>query len=203
MEKNANYFVAGLFVSLTLLVLAVFVIWLAGFHRAGDYDRYTVYFTEPVSGLDKEGAVKYKGIAVGKILSMRLDPNRSDLVKVDIEVERSTPIHGQTTAKVAMQGITGLNYLELITEATDKTAPPHVSGEKYPVLKGTGNALGAFLDELPKLSKHLLETLTAIDELSKSSAKTAESIRALADSLKEDPSQVLHPPSRKGVEIPK
>jgi phospholipid/cholesterol/gamma-HCH transport system substrate-binding protein len=203
MEKDAKYFVAGLFVSLTLLALVVFVIWLAGIHRTGDYVRYTIYFTDPVSGLNKEGSVRYNGVEVGKILAMRLATNRSDLVKVDIEVEESTPIHGKTTAKIAMQGITGLNYIELSTEVTDKTSLPRLPDEKYPVLKGTGNMLSTFLDELPKMSQQFLETLAAIDELSKGSAKTVESIRALTDKLKEDPSQVVYPPSRKGVEIPK
>src|SRR6185436_9578271 len=72
MEKDAKYFTAGLFVSLTLLALVVFVIWLAGIHRSGDYARYTIYFSDPVSGLAKDGHVKYKGVDVGKIVALRL-----------------------------------------------------------------------------------------------------------------------------------
>jgi phospholipid/cholesterol/gamma-HCH transport system substrate-binding protein len=193
MEKDGKYFVAGLFVSLTLLALVVFVIWLAGIHRGGDYERYTIHFSDSVSGLDKDGYVKYKGVEVGKILALRLAPDRSDLVKVDIEVKTSTPVHARTIAKVEMLGITGQNCIELSTEAADKAPPPRLPGEKYPVLKGTANSL----------SKRFLETLAAIDELSKGSAKMVDSVRALTDKLKEDPSQLLHPPTRKGVEIPK
>jgi uncharacterized coiled-coil protein SlyX len=68
-----------------------------------------------------------------------------------------------------------------------------VPDEEYPVLKG--NAY--------QFSKQFLETMSMINEVSKGTAKTMESIRALTDKLKEDPSQVLHPPARKGVEIPK
>jgi phospholipid/cholesterol/gamma-HCH transport system substrate-binding protein len=193
MEKDAKYFAAGLFVSLTLLALVVFVIWLAGIHRTGDYARYTIYFTDPISGLAKDGHVKYKGVEVGKIVALRLASDRSDLVKVDIEVKDTTPVRAQTIVKVEMQGITGQNYIELTTEAADKTPPPRLPDEKYPVLQGTGS----------RLSKQFLETLAAIDELSKSSSKTADSIRALTEKLKEDPSQILYPAARKGVEIPK
>jgi len=65
MEKEANYFTVGVFVSVTLLALVGFSIWLAGVHDFGHHDRYTVYFTEPVSGLNDESVVKYKGVEVG------------------------------------------------------------------------------------------------------------------------------------------
>src|SRR5262245_51018495 len=193
MEKDAKYLAAGLFVSLSLLALVIFVIWLAGIHRSGDYARYTIYFADPVSGLDKDGYVKYRGVTVGKILAMRLAPGSNDLIKVDIEIKASTPIHAETTAQVEMQGITGQRYVELTSEAGDRTPPRRVPDEEYPVLKGNAS----------QFSKQFLETMSAINEVSKGTAKTMESIRALTDKLKEDPSQVLHPPTRKGVEIPK
>jgi hypothetical protein len=56
---------------------------------------------------------------------MRLDSNRSDLVKVDIEVEQ--PVHGQTTPRW-MQGITGLNLSVL--PGTDGT-PPACPASRY------------------------------------------------------------------------
>ena len=43
----------------------------------------------------------------------------------------------------------------------------------------------------------------AVDDLSREGSRTAGSIRGLADKLKEDPSQIINPPTRKGVEIPK
>src|SRR4030095_6852893 len=67
MEKNANYFIVGLFVSLALLALVGFTIWLMG---AGDFSqkqRYTIYFTDTVSGLVNEAVVKYQGVNVGRI----------------------------------------------------------------------------------------------------------------------------------------
>lgn len=203
MEKDANYFVVGLFVSLSFMALVGFLIWLAGIHGSGHYARYTIYFTDPVSGLADEGIVKYKGIEVGKILKMRLAPEQSELVKVDVEVKDSTPIRAGTTATVSMQGITGVNYIELATDNGDIAPPPRRPEEQYPVLKGRGSSFTKFLDDMPKISEHLQTTLSAIDAFSRSSTKTVESFGALADKLKENPSQVLNPPSHKGVEIPK
>lgn len=204
MEKDGKYFMTGLFVTVTVLAGVVFTIWLAGVRRSGDYARYTVYFTDPVSGLDPEGIVKYKGVGVGKVVAMRLASDRSDLVKVDIEVKADTPVRGRTAARIEMQGITGLNYIELNTESSDQSRPERKAGEEYPVLHGTGNRIGVFLEELPEMKKRFLETLSSLDELSKGSARAVDSVKALTDSLKENPSQVIYPSTKsKGVEIPK
>jgi phospholipid/cholesterol/gamma-HCH transport system substrate-binding protein len=203
MEKEANYFVVGLFVSLSLLGVVGFLIWLAGVHTSGHYARYTIYFTDPVSGLYDEADVKYKGVEVGKILAMRITPERSDLIKVDIEVKDDTPVHATTLAKVEMQGITGQSYIELVTDRADAAPAPRMDDEKYPVLKGRGSAFVKLFNDLPEITRQLQSTLSAIDEFSRGSTKAVESIRGLADKLKEDPSQIIRPPSNKGVEIPK
>jgi len=203
MEKEANYFTVGVFVSVTLLALVGFSIWLAGVHDFGRHDRYTVYFTEPVSGLSDESVVKYKGVEVGKVLKFRISPERSELVKVDIEVKDDTPVRAETSASVAVQGITGQSYLDLATNNADKSPPARLPGEEYPVLKGTGSRLDKFFDELPRVSRNMETTLSAIDDLSRQGTKMADSVRGLADKLKENPSEIISSPSHKGVEIPK
>jgi phospholipid/cholesterol/gamma-HCH transport system substrate-binding protein len=203
MEKDANYFAVGLFVSIALVALVGFMIWLAGAHGGANYKRYTVYFTDPVTGLNDEAAVNYKGVQVGKVIKMRITDDAPDVVKVDIEVKDKTPIAGATQAKLAMQGITGTSTIELATDKNDKTAPKRVDGEEYPILKGQGSALSKFFDGLPQVGNQLQSTLSSLEEFSRSGAKTAESFRDLADKLKDDPSQIIHGPNRKGVEIPK
>jgi len=203
MEKEANYFTVGIFVSLALLALVGFTIWLAGVHDFARYDRYTIYFTDPVSGLAEEATVKYKGVDVGKIESMRLAPDRNDLVKVDVKVKEETPVRASTVASIELQGITGQNFIDLSTAAADKNPPPQVAGEKYPVLKGTGSKFTKILDEVPQVTSQVRTTLSGIDDVSRGGAKMTESIRGLAEKLKENPSAILRSPTHRGVEIPK
>jgi phospholipid/cholesterol/gamma-HCH transport system substrate-binding protein len=204
MEKDASYFTVGIFVTLAFLALVGFSIWLAGGHDFAKYHRYTIYFTDPVSGLTDDATVKYKGVQVGRILNMRLAPERTDLVKVDVEVKEGTPVRAQTVAGIEIHGITGQSYIELATATTDMDPPMYVDGEPYPVLKGNGSELRKFFEELPKVSEQLASTLSSINELSKEGSKMAGSIRGLSDKLKEDPSQILRPPpSTRGVVIPK
>jgi phospholipid/cholesterol/gamma-HCH transport system substrate-binding protein len=203
MEKQANYFIVGIFVSASLLALVGFCIWLMGVHEIGTPVRYTVYFTDPVSGLTGESPVKYKGVEVGKVRELRLTQERSDLVKVDIQVKEDTPVKANTTARIAIQGITGTSYIELSTSSGDMAPPQRVADEQYPVLKGTGSQLGKFFDTLPDVNRDLETTLAAIGDFSKEGQRMTESIKALADSLKENPSQILSGPTNKGVSIPK
>jgi|SRR5688572_4987972 len=204
MEKDASYFTVGIFVTLALLGLVGFSIWLVGGHDFANYQRYTVYFTDPVSGLTDDATVKYKGVQVGRILDMRLTPERTDLVKVDVEVREDTPVRAGTVVDIEIHGITGQCYIEMATATTDMEPPMRVAGEQYPVLKGNGSQLRKFFEELPRVSNQLASTLSAVSELSKEGSKMAGSIRGLSDKLKEDPSQILRPPpSSRGVVIPK
>jgi len=203
MEKDAKYFTVGVFVSVTIIALVGFSIWLAGVHDLARHERYTIYFTEPVSGLDQEATVKYKGVEVGKILGLRLTPERNDLVKVDVEVREETPVRDKTLATIAVQGLTGSSYIDLATPNNDEAPPPKVDGEKYPVVKGQGSQFDKFLETVPQLSSQFQTTLSAVDDLSKEGAKMADSVRGLADKLKENPAQIISPPSHKGVEVPK
>ena len=202
MEKEANYFTVGVFVSLTLLALVGFTIWLAGVHDFARYNRYTIYFTDSVSGLDEEATVKYKGVDVGKIETMRLSPDRSDLIKVDVKVKEDTPVRAGTVATIELQGITGQNFIDLATAPADKNPPERVEGEKYPVLNGTGSKFAKIFDQVPQVTNQVRTTLSGIDDVSRGGAKMTESIRGLADKLKENPSAILSSPPRKGVEIP-
>jgi phospholipid/cholesterol/gamma-HCH transport system substrate-binding protein len=203
MEKDAHYLRVGVFVSVSLLLLGGFIIWLMGSHGFEHYDRYTVYFTDPVTGLNDDGVVKYKGVDVGKIVHIRISPEKANLVKVDVEVKGGTPVRAETKAEIQMQGVTGQSYIELSTESLDGKPPPNMPDERYPVLQGSGSQFAKFLDDMPALSKQLITSLGAISDFSRSGAKTADSIRALTDQLKEDPSQIIKGPSNKGVVIPK
>lgn len=203
MEKDANYFAVGVFVSLTVLALVGFLIWLAGVRTTGEYTRYTIHFTDPVSGLGDEALVKYRGIDVGKVVEMRIDTERADLIKVDIEVKEGTPVRAGTLAKLSSQGITGVSYIELETDRGDTAPPRQVANEAYPVLAGRGSSLAKFFDDLPEITRKFESAVSAIGEFSRSGTKAVDSVRGLTDKLKEDPSQIINSPNHRGVEIPK
>jgi phospholipid/cholesterol/gamma-HCH transport system substrate-binding protein len=156
-EKNSHYFIVGVFVSVTLLVLTMFVIWLAGTHDVRNYHRYTIYFKDPVSGLKDSAIVQYRGVDVGRVLNVRLSGVNNNLIKVDIEIDESTPIFKSSEASLAQQGLTGIVYIELTTKEGDTVLPDHIQNEEYPVIAGRGTQLSKLFQDIPEISKQILE----------------------------------------------
>jgi phospholipid/cholesterol/gamma-HCH transport system substrate-binding protein len=177
MEKDAHYFTIGLFVTAMIVALVGFTIWLAGDHGQEKGNFYTVYFTDPVAGVSEGTDVTYRGMPVGKVLDIRLDPDKSDLIKVDIEVKKDTPVRAHTKAELVVQGITGLLHLDLSTEPDDRGEPERIEGEKYPVLHGRPSQISRILDGISKLTTQ--------------GSAAAASVNQLATQLKKNPSQII------------
>lgn len=179
MDRDANYFVVGLFVAITILAGTVFLLWVAGTYDARRYENYTIYFSDTVGGMEEGSSVKYKGIEVGRVTNVRLSRERTDLIKVDIEVDEDTPVRQQTTASLQPVGITGLSYIELETANTDKEPPIWIEGEPYPVIRGTGAQFAKLIGNITGITEDILETTSRINKI-----LDEENTVALAQTLK-------------------
>lgn len=165
MEKDSRYFIVGVFVTVSLMALTMFVIWLAGTHDSRNYERYTVYFHDPVSGLKGGAVVQYRGVDVGRVRDVKIAAERNDLIKVDIEVDDETPITASTEASLATQGLTGIVYIELTTkEDGEQTKPKMVEGEEHPVIPGRGTQLSKLFQDVPAISKQILTLTEKVNE---------------------------------------
>lgn len=165
MEKDSRYFVVGVFVTISLLALMMFVIWLAGTHDSRNYERYTVYFRDPVSGLKGGAVVQYRGVDVGRVRDVKIAAERNDLIKVDIEVDDETPITASTEASLATQGLTGIVYIELTTKQNGEETPPRmVKGEEHLVIPGRGTQLSKLFQDIPAISKQILNLTEKVNQ---------------------------------------
>jgi phospholipid/cholesterol/gamma-HCH transport system substrate-binding protein len=151
MERDANYAAVGAFVLLIGLAAAVFVYWYSDSRDHKDYDRYEIYFTGSVSGLDKGAAVRYLGVGVGRVQNIRVDPRDSGRVEVVVDIDSTTPISPHTVAELQLQGVTGLLYIDLMDDRDNKRAAPAIPGLKYPVIRSTPSRFDVFLSSLPEL----------------------------------------------------
>ncbi len=151
MEREANYAAVGAFVLLTALAAALFVYWYSGTRDHRDYDRYEIYFTGSVSGLDKGASVRYLGVGVGRVYNIRVDPRDSGRVEVIVDIDSTTPISEHTVAELQLQGVTGLLYIDLIEDRENKRTAPAIAGLKYPVIRSAPSRFDVFLSSLPEL----------------------------------------------------
>lgn len=146
METKINYAIVGLFVLALTAALIAGVLWLASGKQYGKaYDPYVTYMTESVSGLSLNAPVKYRGVEVGLVRKISLDPANPEQVRLDLQIERGTPIKADTKAMLRLQGLTGIAYLEL--EGGSREAPllaPPANAE--PPVIANGKSLLARLD---------------------------------------------------------
>src|SRR6202007_1763784 len=100
-------------------------------HR--NYDRYDIYFTGSVSGLEKGAAVRYLGVPVGRVNDLRIDPRDSSRAEGIVDVDSPPPISEQTVAELALQGVTALLYIDLSEDRSGRRMAPAVASLKFPV----------------------------------------------------------------------
>lgn len=135
MEPKVNYVLVGAFVVLFGAVLIVIVLWLVRGGPQKTYRSYYAYFGESVSGINEDSVVRYKGIKVGRVRNMRLDPENPERVRLVLDIAEGTPIKEDTVASLATQGLTGLAFVELGGGTRDSPPLTPAPGQPYPVIK--------------------------------------------------------------------
>jgi phospholipid/cholesterol/gamma-HCH transport system substrate-binding protein len=165
MEREANYAAVGAFVLIVALLGALFVYWYSDTREHRDYNRYEIYFTGSVSGLDKGGAVRYLGVGVGRVVDIRIDPRDSSRVEVIVDLDARTPVSTHTVAELQLQGVTGLLYIDLHEDNKKQPAAPPVAGLKYPVIRSSPSRFDVFLASLPELVAGANDVVKRADEL--------------------------------------
>ncbi|HHH14026.1 MAG TPA: MCE family protein, partial [Thiolapillus brandeum] len=121
MGSNANYAIVGLFVLLFTAGVLGFAYWLAKHGGQQEYDYYQVFMTESVAGLSTDASVKYRGVEVGTVSEMDLNPDNPEEVRLVLKIRRGTPVKTDTRATLKFYGITGLAFIEL--QGTSRDAP--------------------------------------------------------------------------------
>ncbi len=103
----------GLFVVISVIMMISIVIWLGSQHVFTESDYYITSFAGSVSGLEVSAAVKFRGVTVGKVSDIRIDPQDSSQIEVMMEIRPGTPVKKDMVAEMRMTGITGIKYVEL------------------------------------------------------------------------------------------
>lgn len=165
METRASYILVGSFVLAILAGLFVFTVWISKVQLEETRQPYYIYFTGSVTGLQEGSPVRYRGIPVGTVTDIRLDPNDVSRVRVTIEVQEGTPIKTDSIASLEMQGITGGAYVQISggTEVSPLLRTAHGSG--IPVIPSRPSTLTVFVDAAPQLLNRALELTNRMADL--------------------------------------
>jgi phospholipid/cholesterol/gamma-HCH transport system substrate-binding protein len=188
METRASYLVVGAVVLALVAGLAAFSVWLVEADIDRDVDRYQIAFAGSVTGLQEGSQVRYRGVPVGRVTDIRIDPERVEWVLVTVEIQHGTPIRQDTIASLEMQGITGIAFVQL--RGGTQASPPLVAaaGQSLPQIESRPSTLERLFESTPELlgrSLALVEqaTLLLSDENLQALTKSLQNIETVTTSL--------------------
>jgi len=172
METRASYVLVGAFVLGLIAAGIVLVLWMSGASGRAGGIAMTVQFEQDVTGLTDDALVRYRGIPVGKVRSIRLDPDNPEFVLGRIVVRPDARIYPDFVAAMEQQGLTGSPFIQLKRPTSDKQKPdaksvaasdmtPELRNRRIP---GTPTDLQKIFEEVPK-------AVTAIKELAERATK--------------------------------
>ena len=121
MEHRVRYLLLGLFVFGVGIAGVWFILWQGKYAQGDAFDHYKVNTRESVAGLNDKAPVKLRGVNVGEVERLFINPQNSEEVSIIIKIKADTPIKTDTYALIEPQGITGLSYLQL--EGGTREAP--------------------------------------------------------------------------------
>lgn len=124
MENKAHYALIGTFVLIALFAVIAFVAWLSNAQFDQQFDEYEISFQGGVQGMSQGTEVRFNGLNVGDVTRLRIDPNDTNAVLVNIQVETDTPIDTKSIGRMEPLGLTGLNYIQIVP-----------GGEGFPLIK--------------------------------------------------------------------
>lgn len=162
MENKAHALAAGVFVLAVTALLIGLAMWLL--RDEVNTVAYEMVSSEAVSGLQPQAAVRYKGVAVGKVTDIDFDPAKRGDVLVRIAVSPDAPVSRSTFATLAFQGVTGLSFVQLDDNGgSAEPLPPGPNGPPRIPLKP--NPLGQLTDMAGELAERVGQITDRVNQV--------------------------------------
>ena len=162
MENKAHALAAGAF-ALFLLLASVAAVWWFGGKREATVD-YLVVTRQNVTGLNLQGQVRFHGVRVGRVESIRFNPQDTKEILIRISVSEDVPLTQGTIAKLGYQGLTGIAHVQLEDRDDDlqpldrRAGPPRILMQPS-LMQELSDGAGATLKQAQVLLTSLNELL--------------------------------------------
>jgi len=197
METRSNQILVGSITLGLLAALVLFIVWLSSVTGGGE-KTYDIFFQQSVEGLAKGSPVTFRGVPVGQIQSINLEPQNPQFIRTRITINEDTPILEGSTATIRGVGFTGVSQIQIDPpEPTAPGQPRRAPREIHcpdrnpqsecpygvPVIPTKPGALGQLLNTAPELLERVSTLTERLTELL--SDRNQESIAGILDHLEE------------------
>ncbi|MCZ2105128.1 MAG: MlaD family protein [Comamonadaceae bacterium] len=162
MENRSHALAAGLFVIVVAALLAALGLWLT--RDRANYTLYELSSRESVSGLQPQAAVRYKGVAVGRVERIGFDPQQSGNVLIRIAVNADAPVSATTYATLGYQGVTGLAHV-LLDDAQAPLQRPAPGASGLPRLPLQSSPFSQLAEQGPLILARVQEATERVNRL--------------------------------------
>ncbi|MDP1762206.1 MAG: MlaD family protein [Deltaproteobacteria bacterium] len=192
MARQKTNLIIGLFVILGVVMGVVAIIWVGATSYFQKGATYVSYFDESVQGLQLNSAVKFRGVDVGLVESIRVAPDNRN-IGVVMKINMRDELQKNAVAQLKSAGITGIMFVELDLRKPDEASltPKIDFPSEYPIIASRPSEmqrLVAGVNEIVQkfnqvdakgISDQLIATTKALEEVIK--GKEITSILARVD----------------------
>jgi len=149
-------FSVGLFVIIGLAILTIAIIWLGMSHYLDRGQYFAAYFAESVQGLDRDSPVKYRGVPVGRLVSLSVAPD-GELIQAVLNIEKDIQPDADWVAQLRVVGFTGVMFIELDQRALDEPdwSPKITFPSKYPIIPTRPSGMKQIMDGITDVVEQL------------------------------------------------
>lgn len=184
METRAHHVLIGAFTIGVFLLALGFVLWMSKSSADRGFNDYEIVFTEAVTGLSVGGLVQYNGIKVGEVSRLSLAPDDPRKVVARVRLDASAPVRQDTRAKLGLQGVTGLAFIQLSGGAPGSPPLLPTAEHPIPVIPSEESALSKLLASGSDVVTSINDILLRVGQvLSDENVKRVSSMLEHADQL--------------------
>jgi phospholipid/cholesterol/gamma-HCH transport system substrate-binding protein len=144
MENKSHAFAAGAFVLAVAALLVAMAAWLTRDHS--EQRVFEISSKEGITGLQPQAGVRYKGVVVGRVVAIELDPQTRGNVLVRVSVNDKVPVTTTTFASLGFQGLSGQAFIQL-DDATESSPALDTTAAKVARIPLRSGLLGRFTEQ--------------------------------------------------------
>ena len=176
MSAKSSKFLIGLFVISGTLICAAIIIWVGAARILTKGSLYSVYFDESVQGLQVDSAIKYRGVAIGKVQKIKVAPDNR-LIEVVMKIDIESDLQKLTIATLKTTGITGIVFIELdqLKSGDLANSPKITFKSSYPVIPSRRSQISRFMADTDVIMQNVKDIdLKGISNQLKNTTKAIE-----------------------------
>jgi phospholipid/cholesterol/gamma-HCH transport system substrate-binding protein len=179
--RKVSSFYVGIFIIITIFLALAITFWVGFSHLFEKKKFYVSYFSESVKGLQKDAAVNYLGVPVGRVKKIGIAPD-GRLIEVLLAISEDFIVDDTLVVRLREQGITGLRFLEIdkAPPDTDSLTPQIAFTPPYPVIRSYPSEMQAIKDALERLYGKIVSI--DFEGIAKTWTETASSVQKILSS---------------------